>query len=298
MGWRIIYIEESEYLNLYLDNLKVKKNSQDLLIPLKDIHTLIIDNYKAVLSINLINKCSEENINLILCGLDHMPITTILPLSGNNRSPLILRKQLAWSDEVKKLAQMYIVKAKINNQIAVLKKHKKNVDVINRIKEFVGEVNIGDTTNREGLSAKMYFRELFGESFIRFEEDVINAGLNYGYSILRSQISKVLLGKGLTTSIGLFHYGPENMFNLSDDIIEVFRPIVDDWVITNLIEEKIFKREHRLELIKLTVKKFRYNNENHTFFNVVNLYVSNLLDYIETGDLEKLVFPKFEEYDI
>lgn len=298
MGWRVIYIEESEYLNLYLDNLKVKKNSQDLLIPLKDIHTLIIDNYKAVLSINLINKCSEENINLILCGLDHMPITTLLPLSGNNKTPLILRKQFAWSDEVKQFIQMMIVKAKISNQIAVLKKHKKNVDVISRVKRFIDEVNIGDTTNREGLSAKMYFRELFGDSFTRFEEDVINAGLNYGYSILRSQISKVILGKGLNPSIGLFHHGPENMFNLSDDIIEVFRPIIDDWVISNLKEEKIFKREHRLELIKLTTKKYRYNNEDHTFFNVVNMYVSNLLEYIEKGEVNNLVFPKFEEYDI
>lgn len=298
MGWRVVYIEESEYLSLYLDNLKIKKNSQDLLIPLKDIHTLIIDNYKAVLSINLINKCSEENINVVLCGIDHMPITTIFPLSGNNKTPLMLKKQFAWSEEIRNFLQKEIVRSKIKNQVAVLEKHKRSVAVIEKIKVFEAEVNLGDTGNREGLSAKLYFRELFGSSFLRFKDDVINAGLNYGYSILRLQISKVLLGKGLNPSLGLFHYGPENMFNLSDDIIEVFRPIVDDWVLINLEGEKLFKREHRLDLVKLTTKHFYYNNQRHTFFNVVNLYISNLLDYIETGKLDKLIFPKFEDYGV
>lgn len=143
----------------------------------------------------------------------------------------------------------------------------------------------------------MYFRELFGKDFIRFEQDAVNAGLNYGYSILRSQISKVLLSRGLNPSIGIFHKGAENIFNLSDDVIEVFRPIVDNYVFENLIGSAMLTRENRVSLIKLTTKKMLYNNEKHTFFNVLNLYVNNILDVLQLG-IETLVIPEFKNYDI
>lgn len=143
----------------------------------------------------------------------------------------------------------------------------------------------------------MYFRELFGKDFIRFEQDAVNAGLNYGYSILRSQISKVLLSRGLNPSIGIFHKGAENIFNLSDDVIEVFRPIVDNYVFENLIGSAMLTRENRVSLIKLTTKKMLYNNEKHTFFNVLNLYVNNILDVLQLG-IDTLVIPEFKNYDI
>lgn len=298
MGWRIVYIEESEYLSLYLDNIKIKRNEQDIIIPLKDIHTLIIDNYKTVLSVNLLNKCSEEKINVVLCGLDHLPQTTIYPLSGNHRMPYELKKQIAWSEDVRKRLQKYIVKAKIRNQYKLLAQFFKSQEVIDRLQKFETEVTDGDIGNREGLAAKMYFRELFGKEFIRFEDTVINAGLNYGYAILRSQITKVLIGKGLNTSLGLFHHGPENMYNLSDDIIEVFRPIVDQWVYENLVKSEMFVRNHRIELLHLTVKNMKYNKEVHTLMNVIYLYVSNILDYIETGSLDRLIFPCILEYNV
>ena len=94
MGWRIVYIEDSDYLSLYLDNIKVNKNGQDVLIPISDIHTLIVDNYKAVLSVNLINKCSLNKVNVILCGFNHLPQSIIYPISGNNQTPKILKKQM------------------------------------------------------------------------------------------------------------------------------------------------------------------------------------------------------------
>ena len=79
-----------------------------------------------------------------------------------------------------------------------------------------------DKSNREGLAAKVYFHELFGLDFRRFDDDIINAGLNYGYAILRSQISKTVIAKGLNPCLGIFHKGYDNPFNLSDDIIEVY----------------------------------------------------------------------------
>ena len=298
MGWRIVYIEESDYLSLYLDNLKIKRESNDLLMPLSDIHTLIIDNYKSILSIPLINKCSEYNVNLIICNISHLPQAIMSPISGKNQAPIVFKNQLKWDENKKMIIHKNIVINKIINQAQVLIKNKKNQDVINKLLKFSNEVQNGDATNREGLSAKIYFRELFGKEFTRFADDTVNSALNYGYSIMRSQISKVLIAKGLNTSLGIFHRGSENEFNLSDDIIEVFRPIIDDYVYKNIIGKNFLEREDRLNLIKLTTNNFRYKNEKHTFLNAMSLYITMIIDYFNESEVDEFVAPKFNDYGI
>jgi len=297
MGWRILYIEDSEYLSLYLDNLKVKKDNQDILVPIADIHTLIIDNYKAVLSVNLINKCTEYKVNIILCGIDHLPQSVIYPSSGNNQAPKMLKQQLSWKQKIKGLLHQNIVKKKIENQIKVLEHNHKSNEVIDKLKNYIEEVLPFDKSNREGLSAKIYFRELFGNNFIRFEEDPINFGLNYGYSIIRSQITKVIISRGLNSSIGIFHNGPSNNFNLSDDIIEIFRPIVDNYVYHNISINTLFSRQHRLDLIKLTTKKMIYENQQQTFLNIINIYVGKILECLRNNNISHLIFPEIVLYD-
>jgi CRISPR-associated protein Cas1 len=291
MSWRIVFIEESEHLNLYLDNIKVKRGDDEIVLPLSDIHTLIVDNYKTNISVNLINKCSEYNINLLLCGIDHMPQSILLPFVGHHQSALMLKKQIEWSTELKENLHREIIKHKINNQANLLIYLNKDKSVIERIKLFESEVFPGDVTNREGLSAKMYFRELYGVTFKRFTEDIVNAGLNYGYSILRSQITKSLLAKGLNTSLGIFHIGATNNFNLSDDFIEPFRPLIDNWVYHHLLNEKNFTRDHRIALIKITTSSLYFDKKKQTLFNVMNLYVDNILNFVENGDTQCIQQP-------
>ncbi len=298
MSWRIVYIEESESVSSYLDNVKIKRIGEDVLIPYRDIHTLIIDNYKTNLTTNFLIKCAENKINLIICGLEHLPISCVYPINGNPQMLTVLKKQLQWSNEIKEIVQAKIIKIKIENQLQVLKKHKKDINVINKLMLFKDEVLNGDATNREGLAAKMYFRELFGKDFIRFSDNVINYALNYGYTIMRTQISKVLISKGFNTSIGFFHCGPTNNFNLSDDIIEVFRPIVDDYVFSNMMNKEIFTRNDRIDLIKLTTKDMRYNSQKTTFLNVINQYVTNIIEGIESENIENIEMPLFVNYDI
>ena len=298
MGWRIVYIEESESVGSYLDNVKIKRASDEILIPYKDIHTLLIDNYKTNLTTNFLIKCAENKINLIICGLEHLPIAHVMPISGNAQLPMILKKQIEWKENTKQILHKVIIKGKINNQQQVLIKHTKDNEVIKKLQQFANEVLDGDTTNREGLAAKMYFRELFGKDFIRFSDDVINYALNYGYTIMRTQISKVLISKGLNPSLGIFHRGITNEFNLSDDIIEVFRPIVDDYVYQNMMNKGIFTRNDRMELIKLTTKNMKYKNQNNTFLNVINAYVSDIIDKIESELVEEVEIPIFNNYDV
>lgn len=298
MGHRVIYIENSEYLNLYLDNLKVHSDKGELKIPLSDISLLVIDNNKSNMSIPLINRLADFNVSVIICGIDHLPKSFLLPLNGHFSQSGNLFKQIQWQENDKKLIHQLIVRAKIFNQIEILKKHNKNFEVVQKLTTYRYEVEHGDITNREGLAAKMYFREMYGDNFTRFDDDVINAGLNYGYSIFRSLISSIIVSKGYIPNLGFFHKSKTNMFNLSDDIIEVFRPIVDDWVLENLFDEIIFKREHRLSLIRLVTYKVEIDGRKQTISNAINIYFESILKVLETKDVQDFIFPLPHCYDL
>ena len=144
----------------------------------------------------------------------------------------------------------------------------------------------------------MYFRELFGDDFKRYADDSINAALNYGYSILRSQIARALVARGLNPQLGIFHRGAGNAFNLADDFIEPLRPIIDKWVYENIKKDQLFNRENRLALIQLTTKKIEYNNRKVTIIMALNILIDNFLDFMDTGDVSKLVFPNVIVYDL
>lgn len=290
MGHRVIYVERCEYLRLYLDNLKVEIKENEILFPIADIQILVIDNYKSHLSVPLINKLTENNVCTILCGVDHLPKSYILPMNGHFSSSGNIEKQIVWNPYKKEELHALIVKHKILNQIEILKENNRSFEVCQKLYQFVDEVQLGDYTNREGLAAKMYFRALFGNDFIRFEEDVINAGLNYGYSIFRSLITSIIVAKGYLANIGIFHKGKTNMFNLSDDIIEVFRPIVDNYVFNNLTDEILFKQQHREDLINLTNYKVKIDGRKQTIANAINIYLDSIFKYLNEEE-EFVIFP-------
>lgn len=291
MGYRIIYVEKCEYLRLYLDNLKVEINEKkEVNFPIADIQILVIDNYKSTLSIPLINKLTEYNVCTIICGIDHLPKSYILPINGNFASSGNLFKQIQWSQERKDYIHAEIVKHKIKNQIEILKENERGFGVTEKLYEFIDTTISGDQTNREGLAAKMYFRALFGSDFIRFEQDVVNAGLNYGYSVFRSLITSIIVAKGYIPNLGLFHKGKQNMFNLSDDIIEVFRPIVDNYVFNNMTEDILFKQSHRDELIGLTNNKIMIDDRKQTISNAIGIYLDSIFKFMD-GENVELLFP-------
>ena len=251
MSHRIIYIEKCECLKLYLDNIKIIYNDNDILLPISDIQILVIDNYKSSLSIPLINKLTENNVCTVVCGIDHIPKSYILPMNGHFSQSGNINKQIEWDNNRKQIMHQKIVRA----------------------------------------------RELFGDDFIRFDEDVINAGLNYGYSIFRSLISSIIVAKGYLPNLGIFHRGKQNMFNLSDDVIEVFRPIVDHYVYNNMMEDILFKQEHREALIQLTAKKIEIDGRKQTVNNAIYVYLESILKELETSK-DVYLFPKPILYDL
>lgn len=295
MSYRIIYVQSDKYLHLHLDNLQVEMDGDKINIPVTDIQILVVDNYRSTLSVPLLVKLATSNVTTILCGSDHLPQATLLPNNGYFSTSGNFQKQLGWKN--KELVHKYIVKAKIRNQMEVLKSNYLSKDVIELLNGYEQGVENGDIHNREGLAAKVYFRELYGHDFIRFHEDVINAGLNYGYAIFRSLISSIICAKGYLPNLGIFHVGKTNGFNLSDDIIEVFRPIVDDYVFCYMMKDEILHQQKKEELIRLTNKKIEYNGKVQTIPNVIGQYIDNVTDILEGKDVE-FVAPKMKVYDL
>jgi CRISPR-associated protein Cas1 len=297
MSWRILYIEESDYLSLYLDNVKIKRGVDETVVPLCDLSAIVIDNQTTTVSAPLLTACSEYNVLVAFCDRFHLPQTLLLPLSGNYRSSYVFRRQLEWPAAVLAVGWDVIVRAKIERQALVFRLTGGDVEIYRRLLKFAADVRNADAGNCEGLAAKMYFRALFGESFSRGGDDPINATLNYGYSILRSQIARSVVAHGLNPQLGIFHRGPNNAFNLADDFLEPFRPIVDLWVKQNIGFDSVFNRSIRLDLINLATKKVRIGKQKSTIIQAIDTSVEGFLAFIETGDLDKIVFPESVTYD-
>lgn len=297
MGHRVIYVEKCEYLRLYLDNLKVEVKGNDILFPISDIQILVIDNYKSNMSVPLINKLTENNVCTVLCGIDHLPKSYILPMNGHFSASGNIEKQIAWKETRKGTLHAWIVRQKILNQIEILKINGKSCEVTRKLYEFADTIQFDDKTNREGVAAKMYFRALFGDDFIRFEDDIINAGLNYGYSIFRSLITSIIVAKGYLPNIGIFHKRKQNMFNLSDDVIEVFRPIVDHYVYNEMRDDLFFKQQHKENLIQLTNKRILIDERKQTISNAIHVYLDSVFHFLDESE-ENILFPLPVVYDL
>lgn len=285
MSWRVLYIEESDALSLYLDNIKVKRAANEITFPLNDISLVLIDNYKLNITINLINACANKGIPIVFCGDNHHPYTLSLPLHGHFECTKVLFNQLKWTDEQRGLLWQSLIKQKIKNQHFVLNDCNPLCESLEIIDSYINEVVLMDSTNREGLAAKLYFKGLFGKTFQRHDNDTINACLDYGYSVLRALISKTLVAKGLNTQLGIFHRGPQNAFNLSDDVIEIFRPVIDLFVFNNFKNEKIFLREHRHRILEILNMKLLIDGQKQTLTHSIEKVVDSIIKFFNDGVL-------------
>ena len=205
------------------------KDSDDVVTrPIEDIGCVILENLQTSISLPLLNELVKNNVAVILCDNKQMPTAMLQPLDANTTQAESIKSQLAVSDPMKKQVWKQIIEAKIKNQSLLLTKLGLNGAAL---KPLYMAVRNGDTDNREGIAAKVYWNLLFGGNFKREREGPVpNAMLNYGYSILRAATARALLGSGLLPNLGVFHKSRYNAFPLADDVMEPYRPYVDEIV--------------------------------------------------------------------
>ena len=291
MSWRFLYIKNADKLNINLDNLIITQDGKESNIPLSDINTILIEDYKTVITSRLMAKIVEFKIQLVVCDNSMLPCAILTPIGKYHREYKMQKKQLSLNQDIKNKLWANIIKEKISNQLIVMKEFSKNKDKEDILSTFIKEVEDGDITNREGLAAKIYFRELFGENFSRNNEDtIINASLNYGYTIIRNCFCRAIVGLGLIPSIGIFHKNEYNSFNLADDLMEVYRPLIDRWIKININEQQFLDKNIKLRLVNILNGTIRYGNEDITVNNSIEKYVKKVFNHIENEN-SQIIFP-------
>ena len=293
MAFRSIIISKATKINLDLNNIVVTYDREPYHINLDEISTIIIDDPRCLVSLRLLSELCIKGINVIFTDASHKPVGSLTTLYNNARAPKKHKEQILWDNNLKGYLWTTIVKEKINNQKLVLEKLKK-IDKINILEEYLNSVEYGDASNREGLASRTYFKELFGSTFKRFNEDIINFCLNYTYQVLRSKISQEIISCGYIPTLGICHKSEYNQFNLADDFIEVFRPIIDYYIFLLLdnTKEEFLTPQLKGDLVNILNERVLYKGSSYKIHSVIRVYLQDIFSYLETGDLAKINFPK------
>ncbi len=214
MAFRNILIEKAVKVSLDLNNIVVRFEEEDYWISLDEISTLIIDDPRCNVSLRLLMELCKKGISVIFTDESHMPVGTLTTLYNHSRAVKKIEKQITWSKEEKEFLWTKIVEKKINSQIDTLKLLNK-MDKVEVLENLLSTMSSGDSTNREGIASRTYFKALFGSQFKRFNEDIINFSLNYTYQLIRSKLSQEIVVSGYLPSLGICHKSEYNFFKLS-----------------------------------------------------------------------------------
>lgn len=197
-------------------------------VPIEDVGVVVIEGQQVSATVPLLNALVEGGVQVVLCDKRGMPSAMLQSLNGGNTQGKTLREQIAATEPLNKQLWRQIVESKVRNQARLLARVGQDGDAL---RPYYQNVKSGDTDNREGAAARLYFPLLFGPGFVRDRTlPGVNALLNYGYTILRAAVARALVSSGLFPAIGIHHHHRLNAFPLADDVMEPFRPFVDDIV--------------------------------------------------------------------
>lgn len=289
MSWRSVLITQRSKLS-YKDNYMLIRGDSLNTVHLSEIDVLIIDSTEVSITSYLMSELISNNIKVIFCDERHMPCSELMPYYGCHNSSKKMFNQIKWDETVKREAWTNIVKQKIINQAGLLEKFDK--PEFKMLKGYANEIEEYDVTNREGHAAKVYFNALFGKDFSRDLNNNINIGLNYGYSIILSNFSKEIAKSGYLTQLGIWHKNEFNPYNLSCDLMEPFRIIVDECVYNN--QDRIFDLDYRIVLVDLLNKQIKLGKQQYFLSNAIGIYAKSVFDAIEDMNADEILNYKFE----
>jgi len=236
VGWRSVVIANPAALTLEDRALTIVQGANTARVMLEDISVLVLDHAQISLTAPLLSACAEAQIAVLTVNASHLPNGVLMPYLPHSRALKVMSAQLALGQPARKRLWQRIVRFKISNQAAMLDRAAKNDDA-RRLRQLARDVRSGDPDNCEAQAAQIYFRGLFNPQFHRGQTRFHNAALNYGYAVVRAAIARTLTGYGFLPAFGLFHHSEQNAFNLADDLIEPYRPLVDAGVLTHYPEE-------------------------------------------------------------
>lgn len=271
--------------------LVLKSEIRESIIPIEDIGFLVIDHGETYLSIPAMNLLIENNTAVIVCNNNHLPNGMFLNLNSHHIQQEIFRNQIEASVPLKKQLWQQTIVEKIINQGILLEKI---TGAKNSFPFLASKVLSGDSTNMEGVAASQYWKSFFEMDFKRERfGDYPNNFLNYGYAILRAATARALSGSGLLNTLGIHHKSKYNAFALADDIMEPFRPIVDEAVygIMQKFDEQELNTAIKSDLLQILTRTVYFKEEKSPLMVALQKTASSL-QQCYTGDRKKIKYPK------
>ena len=271
------------------------KEQSERTIPIEDIGVVVLDNKRITITTGLMEALLDNNCAIITCNQKSMPIGLMLPLAGNTLQNERFRHQLEASLPLRKQLWQQTIKQKIYNQEKVLSS---NTPVeTKRMKVWTSEVKSGDTDNTEARAAAYYWRNLFPSlpHFIRDKEgDPPNNLLNYGYAILRAIIARALVASGLLPTLGIHHHNRYNAYCLADDIMEPYRPYVDNLVIKIMQHSNDYSeltKDIKMQLLSIPVIDVEINKKRSPLMIAAQQTTASLYKCF-SGELRQIAYPE------
>lgn len=284
--------QDGKHLSLFRGFLKISESGKEIAcVPLDGIHALILNCHQATLSQNILLKCTDIGIPVILCSSNHQPAGILWPVITHHKQAGNIMAQLNSTKPLAKQLWKQLVQSKINGQYQVLNTIGGVHD--NPLAHMARRVKSGDDGNMEAQAARRYWSLLMGKDFTRNPDAPgANSLFNYGYAILRSMVARAVISVGLNPSIGVFHKNRLNAFCLVDDLMEPYRPTVD-YIVFNLIKEgkEEINRETKVILAGLAQLQISMPSETTTINNAVLNTAQSLAQSFNNG-IAKLILPK------
>lgn len=288
---RSLLIENKTVITTKNSQLVLKSEIRESIIPIEDIGFLVIDNNETYLSIPAMNLLIENNTAVIVCNTNHLPNGMFLNLNSHHIQQEIFKNQIDASAPLKKQLWQQTIVEKITNQGILLEMITGDK---NSFPFLASKVLSGDSSNMEGVAASQYWKSFFEIKFKRERfGDYPNNFLNYGYAILRASTARALSGSGLLNTLGIHHKSKYNAFALADDIMEPFRPIVDEKVyeIMQKFEEQELNTAIKAELLQILTRTVYFKDEKSPLMVALQKTASSL-QQCYTGDRKKIKYPK------
>jgi len=284
----------NEQLVVSYGHVKGLEDRADKTVPIEDIGILILEHQQITITHYLLDKLAGNNVAVITCNETHHPSGMLLSLEGNTLQSERFNAQIEATEPLKKQLWQQTVKAKILNQSSVLKKWGLNHNLLNNL---AIQVKSGDSNNHEAIAAAYYWQHLFPDSWQFFRKrdgPPPNNLLNYGYSIIRASMARAIVGAGLLPTLGIFHRNRYNAYCLADDIMEPYRPFVDQ-VVRSIIQQtsqvEHLSQELKVQLLRIPAADVLMNGETSPLMIAMQRTASSLAKCYN-GEQRKILYPE------
>lgn len=264
--------------------------------PIEDLGFVILETGLMTVSSHCIRQLADANVALVVCDATHTPSAQMLPFAAHTTTQETVAAQLGATAAVQGRLWRQVVRAKILNQSELLRRL--GFDACRRLRAMADEVKNYDTENVEAQAARIYFRALAPDpGFVRAREGTWpNPALNYGYGVLRAAVARALVGSGLTCFRGVHHHNRYNAFCLADDMMEPYRPFVDQYVFGHVqpfdVQATELTREMKARLLQMLTCDVKTGDLKRPLMVALTYTTASLAKYY-LGKATELVLPSF-----